>query len=121
MKKIDANVILRYLMNDHVVLSPKAKEIIDENIIEIPVEVLCEVIYVLTGYYKINRQDVSAKLKQFFELTQCTLTHREAILKSLEYFGKYNLDFVDCVLAGYANVDKDEIFTFDEKLRTIIE
>jgi len=33
MQIIDANVILRYLLNDHDRLSPKAKEIIDQHIV----------------------------------------------------------------------------------------
>jgi len=120
MPKIDANIILRYLMNDNPDLSPKAKEIIEQNTVEVPIEVLCEVVYVLKGYYKIDRQNVSSKLKQFFELTQCTLTNRDAILKGLDYFGKLKLDFVDCLLAAYANIEKDEIFTFDDDLQKLI-
>ena len=38
-----------------------------------PIEVLCEVIYVLTGYYEIDRQSVGTRLKRFFERTKCTL------------------------------------------------
>jgi len=41
-------------------------------------------------------------------------------LRGLEYFGQTSLDFVDCVLAGYAEVEKDEIFTFDNKLKKMI-
>jgi predicted nucleic-acid-binding protein len=120
MKKIDANVVLRYLLNDHSELSPKAKEIIDRNIIEVPIEVLCEVVYVLTGHYKIDRKSISTELQRFFEQTQCTIFHREAILRGLEYFGQKPLDFVDCILAGYAEVEKDEIYTFDDKLKKMI-
>jgi len=120
MQKIDANIVLRYILNDHGKLSPRAKEIIDKNIVEVPIEVLCEVIYVLTGYYKIDRQNVVKELKRFFEQTQCSLPHQEAILKALEYFGKNNLDFVDCILAGYAEVEKDKIYTFDKKLKKLI-
>ena len=107
-------------MNEHPDFSLKAKAIIDQNIVEVPIEVLCEVVYVLTGYYRIDRQDVSVEIKRFFELTQCTLPHREAVLQGLEYFGKYNLDFVDCLLAGYAQVENEKIFTFDEKLDSLI-
>ena len=121
MQKIDANIILRYILSDHAELSPKAKEIIEQHTVEVPIEVLCEVIYVLTGHYKIDRQNVSTELKRFFELTQCFLSHREAILQGLDYFGNNNLDFVDCVLAGYAEIEKDEIFTFDGKLKKLIE
>ena len=38
----------------------------------------------------------------------------------LRYIGKYNLDFVDCLLAGYAQFDNEKIFTFDEKLDSLI-
>jgi predicted nucleic acid-binding protein len=41
-------------------------------------------------------------------------------LRGLEYFGQESLDFVDCVLTGYAEVDKDEIFTLDDKLKKMI-
>ena len=121
MQKIDANIILRYVLNDHDELSPKAKEIIDKNIIEVPVEVLCEVVYVLTGHYKIDRQNVSNKLKSFFIQTQCALPHQRAIFQALDYFAKNALDFVDCILAGYAKIEKDEIFTFDDKLQKLIK
>jgi len=120
MQKIDANILLRYLLNDNAELSPQAKEIIDGNIVEIPVEVLCEAVYVLTKYYKIDRQAVCSQLKYFFEQTQIILFRREAILQGIEYFKTSSLDFVDCVLAGYAAVYKDEIHTFDTKLQKLL-
>jgi len=121
MQKIDANVLLRYILNDNAELSPLAKEIIDEHIVEIPIEVLCEAVYVLTKYYKIDRQAVCSELKYFFEQTQCVLYRREAVLQGIEHFETSSLDFVDCVLAGYAKVYKDEIHTFDTKLRKLLE
>ena len=121
MQKIDANVVLRYIMNDDAERSPKAKEIIDPNIVEVPIEVLCEVVFVLTGYYGIDRQNVSAKLEYFFDQTRRVLPHREAVLRGLEYFGQKPLDFVDCILAGYAEIEKENIFTFDTKLQKLIE
>jgi len=121
MKIIDANIVLRYLLNDNPELSPKAKEIIEQNTVEVPIEVLCEVVYVLSGYYKIDKQNVCAKLIQFIEQIQFTLTNREIIIQGLNYFGKYNIDFVDCLLAAYAKIEKDEILTFDEKLENVIK
>ena len=120
MQKVDANIILRYILNDHDELSLKAREIIEQHIVEVPVEVLCEAVYVLTGHYKIDRQSVSTELKHFFEKTSCTLPHQDAVLQGLEYYGKTTLDFVDCVLAGYAKIEKDEIHTFDNKLQKLI-
>ena len=120
MQKIDANVLLRYILNDHAELSPRARDIIDRRIVDVPIEVLCEVVFVLSGHYKIDRQSISTGLKRFFDQTQCILSHREAVLRGLEYFGQNSLDFVDCVLAGYAMIEKDEIFTFDNKLQKMI-
>jgi len=48
MHYIDANVILRYVLDDHAELSPKAKKLIGENIVETPIEALCEVVFVLS-------------------------------------------------------------------------
>ena len=120
MKKIDANVFLRYVLNDIPELSAKARKIIDQNIVEVPIEVLCEVIFVLTGHYNIDRLNASMGLIRFFEQTQCILSHREAILKGLEYFGTNTLDFVDCILAGYVKAEKDDIYTFDKKLEKLL-
>jgi predicted nucleic-acid-binding protein len=120
MQKIDANIVLRYVLNDHEVLSPKAKDIIDNHIVEVPVEVLCEVVYVLNGYYEVDRSSISTALEDFFANTSCGVSHREAVLKGLEYFGQTKLDFVDCILAGYAEIEHDEIYTFDDKLQKLM-
>jgi len=120
MQKVDTNILLRYVLNDHTELSPKAKAIIDQHIVEIPIEVLCEVVYVLTGHYAIDRQSVSTELTRFFEQTNCIISHREAVLRGLKFFENTSLDFVDCILAAYSFIEKDEIFTFDNKLQKLI-
>jgi predicted nucleic-acid-binding protein len=120
MPKIDANIVLKIILNDHAELSPKAKEIIDNNIVEVPVEALCEVVFVLHGHYEANRENISAALKNFFANTRCALSHREAVLKGIAYFGASKLDFVDCILAGYMEIEYDEIYTFDEKLQKLL-
>jgi len=40
MQKVDANIVLRYVLNDHTELSPKAKAIIDQQVVEIPLLIL---------------------------------------------------------------------------------
>ena len=121
MQKIDANICLRYLLGDHVILSPKAKELIEQNTVEVPIEILCEVVYVLKGHYKIERQNIAVTLKGFFVKTRCILQHKKAVFLALDYFGSNNLDFTDCLLAGYNEIEKDEIFTFDSKLQKLLD
>jgi len=118
---IDANIILRYVLNDHPELSPKARKIISEHKIETPIEVLCEVIFVLKSVYCIAQKDIVDTLLDFYKNTNCILPHREAVFKGLEYYSEKKLDFVDCILAGYAEIEKDEIFTFDDKLQKLLD
>ena len=68
MKRIDANVILRYLLDDHEELSPKSAAIIDRELVYASVEVICEVVYVLGGVYKVNREPLSTLLLSFIDL-----------------------------------------------------
>jgi predicted nucleic-acid-binding protein len=121
MQIIDANIVLRYVLDDHEELSKKARDIIDNNFVEIPIEVLCEVIYVLTSVYNVGRNDINTELHKFFERTLCALPHREAVLKGLVAFAESNLDFVDCLLAGYQSIEGAEIYTFDKKLQNYLK
>jgi predicted nucleic-acid-binding protein len=117
---IDANIILRYVLGDHADFSPKAKSLIDENIVETPIEVLCEVVFVLKRVYGIARKEIADTLLDFYENTNCFLPHREAVIKGIEYFGTNNLDFVDCVLAGYYEMENTIVRTFDKKLEKLL-
>jgi len=117
---IDANIILRYILEDNTELSLKAKNIISDNIVETPIEVLCEVVFVLTRVYSIARKDIADTLLDFYENTNCILSHREAIIKGIEYFGNQNLDFVDCILAGYYEAENTAVKTFDKKLEKLL-
>jgi len=120
MKIVDANIVLRYVLGDNEKLSIQARSIIENNKIEIPIEVLCEVVYVLSSVYKVERKEIEVELCGFFEKTLCTLPHRQSVLKGLEFFGRTKLDFVDCILAGYKTTEGLDICTFDNKLKKLI-
>jgi len=117
---IDANIILRYVLNDHSELSTKAKKLIGENIVETPIETLCEVVFVLTRVYGISRKDIADTLLDFYQNTNCILPHRKAVMKGLAYFGEKNLDFVDCLFAGYYEMENITVHTFDAKLENFL-
>jgi len=118
---VDANVVLRYILNDSAELSEKSRQIIDQSIVEIPVEVLSEVVHVLSSVYDADRKDIGFELIGLFMKTPCVIQNRKAILKGLEIYAENNLDFVDCLLAGYRCVEGVVIDTFDKKLLKLLE
>jgi predicted nucleic-acid-binding protein len=121
MRIVDANVVLRYVLDDHEALSAEARRIIESQTVSVPIEVLCEVVFVLSGIYKAGRMDIGAQLSGFFENTACEIPHREAVLKGLELFAESGLDFVDCVLAGYGVAEGADVEAFDKRLQKLLD
>ncbi len=55
MKIADANIVLRYLLNDKEGLVEKATDILEKKEVFIPNEVIAEVVYVLEKVYNVRR------------------------------------------------------------------
>lgn len=53
MNIVDANIILRYLLNDIDDLADKAANIVENNLVFSPNEVIAEIVYVLEKVYKV--------------------------------------------------------------------
>jgi len=62
MQIVDANVILRYLLNDYTELFNSAVQIIENNDVFVPFEVAAEVVYVLEKVYHVPRPEISESL-----------------------------------------------------------
>ncbi len=62
MKIVDANVVLRYLLNDIVDQVRLATNYLEQNKVFIPIKIIAEIVYVLERLYKINRKEISSKL-----------------------------------------------------------
>ncbi|MDR0515992.1 MAG: hypothetical protein LBH25_03010 [Fibromonadaceae bacterium] len=73
------------------------------------------------GYKKIERIVIHSKLLYFFENTKCKILHKEPVLCGLKHYATTNLDFVDCILAGYCEMENREIATFDINLQKLID
>ena len=114
----DANIIIRYIINDDKAMAEKADAAINDGTIFVLPEVFAEIVYVLTKVYGINRKDVAASMLEL--LDYASTTDSAVIKKAFEYFRKSNLDFVDCILAAYRIVKQKEILSFDKKLNAFI-
>ncbi len=112
---LDANYILRYLLNDNKKMAKQAKETILNEHCLILNEVLAEVVYVLSGVYKTPKEVISSTLTEFIMLENFTLYESKTLmLKALRIFQSKNLDFVDCYLCALS--ETYHIKTFDKKL-----
>ncbi|MCK8824321.1 PIN domain-containing protein [Fuchsiella alkaliacetigena] len=116
MKIIDANVILRYLLDDVEELADKASEIIEKDRVYILNEVLAEVIYVLEGVYELDRKEIKDVLFEFLGLETVVIEDKKLLFESLEKYLEIKLDFVDCLLYAYVKVNNRKVYTFDKKL-----
>ena len=114
---LDANVVLRYLLNDHEQLSERAATLIDSGqLLVIRTEIVCEVVYVLQKVYSVSREEIGGILGQFLNGEQITSNELDVLEFALSVYGSGNLDFVDCVLVALHRVHGARIASFDKML-----
>ncbi|NLC08258.1 MAG: type II toxin-antitoxin system VapC family toxin [Syntrophomonadaceae bacterium] len=120
MKIVDANIILRYLLNDTEELAVKALEILENNEVFVPNEVIAEIVYVLEKVYKVKNDEISDALKALFEYGNIEADDLEVLNEALNLYGSRKLDFVDTLLYAYHKVKNYEVYTFDKKLNKLL-
>ena len=118
---VDANIILRYVLDDQEELSTKAAQILENNQVTLPIAVACEVVFVLQKVYEVERDKIQEALKGLVEEELVFLEKPELLLKVLDCYRETRFDFVDCLLWAYSQVDSEIVFTFDKKLDKYIK
>ena len=116
MLSLDANVVLRYLLEDSEKYIAKSKDIIENNIVFIRNEVLAEVVYVLNKTYKVPKVEVKNSLIKLLMNTNVLVDDKDVTNLALKYFDEKNIDFIDSVLCAYNRLRKENVVTFDKKL-----
>ncbi len=121
---LDANVILRYLLQDNEKLYPKAEEIFDKALsgdikLFIPIFVFAEVVYVLQKVYKVDRPTISKILSELLEIKSIKTENKDVLRIALEIYASRNLDFADCLLCAYSL--NFEVVSFDEDVNKCIK
>lgn len=116
---LDANMILRYLLDDNAEMAGKAAEYVEGGNAVVTVEVIAEVTYVLNGVYSLDRPEISDTIGEFLKLVGSS--NMDVLSLAVQTYGKENLDFVDCVLFAYHKARNIEIATFDRKLLKLLQ
>lgn len=113
MTLVDANVLLRYLLNDNQEMARQARTVIEGGAYTRP-EIIAEVVYVLKGVYRATRVDIRDFIREMFKSVHCA--ESAAVSYALDVYADTSLDFVDCLLIAYHDLDKENVFTFDKAL-----
>ncbi len=123
-KIIDANAILRYLLQDNDALFKKASALLERvklgaEAAVIPESVLAECVYVLLEVYKIDKQTISEKLRGLFAYKGIANPDKKELVDSIILFGQTQLSIVDCIICSKSINSGMSLFTFDDDLRNM--
>ena len=119
MTRVDTNIIVRYFADDIPEMADVSQQILENEEVFISNEVLAEVIYVMCGIYEFSREEVVEALIGLIEFKNIFVERKFFLKKALNLFRTTKLDFVDCLLCAYSEID--EIKTFDKKLLKCID
>jgi predicted nucleic-acid-binding protein len=105
---LDTNVLLRFLLDDHAELSRAAaglfQQATDGKCLLILTDLcIAEAVWVLTSYYKLERQRVVESLAKIIVKGGIQCPTLDPTLNALARFKDSNCDFFDCYLAAQAN------------------
>ncbi len=120
MTVLDANYILRYLLNDNSQMYTEAKAVIEHEPCLVLGEVIAEVVYVLDGYYDIPRREIARTLEIFFRQEGLQMHESlSVVLQALVLYADTSLDYVDCYLCALKR--RYRVATFDKKLQKCVD
>ena len=118
---LDTNAVLRFITGDNLEKCQKVSDLIDTSDCIVPIEVIAEAVYNLEKFYKHPRQLIAVEIKDFVEIKENLVFEENIIRYGCNTFASTNLDFIDCLLVGYANVKGNPVFTFDDYLNKQLE
>ena len=117
---LDANAILRCILQDNEEAATLVDDQMSRNECLIPLEVVAEIVFVLLKVYSLNRHEIERSVSVIIKHKNVRVPHKRVAEMALRYFGETKLDFVDCLMIGYAFAEGHQIFTFDKKLKKLL-
>ena len=107
---IDETVILRYLLNDDEVLSPRAAKVIATRTTRVYPEIITRVVVTLRDVYKVPRPEIAAAMTRL--LDDVMVDEPTVIAFAIKLFGRTHMDFSDCLLAARTAIYNDDVVSF---------
>lgn len=118
---LDTNIILRFLLGDDQVLSPRASAIMEriksgEQAVIIDSGVLTECVFVLQKTHRVPRDLIVSRLIGILSLRGVLGEKIEMLMESLAIYRSTNLSIVDSILLQTSREMNVAILTFDKQL-----
>lgn len=111
---IDETVILRYLLDDDEVLSPRAAKVIATRTARVYPEIITRVVVTLRDVYKVPRVEIAAAMKRL--LDDVMVDEPTVVALAVKLFGKTHMDFTDCLLAARTAIYNDDVVSFGKPI-----
>ena len=118
---LDTNAILRFITGDNIEKCQKVSDLLDKSNCVVFIEVIAEVVYNLEKNYKHSRELIAEEIKDFISIKENLVIEENVIRYGCNTFASTSLDFVDCLIVGYANVMGNPVFSFDNGLNKQLE
>ncbi len=121
MALIDTNILLRWLLNDHKELSPKAEVLISNaraGSLIVTEIIAAEIVYVLRGTGR-DRSQTSEALLLIGRTPTLKYENEELMMALIRLLTEAKLDFADCYLLARVRRESTGLETFDGRLRKL--
>lgn len=118
--RVDANVILRFLLDDPPEMAEQAAQVFQlagDGRLQLLVDdlIVAELVWVLKSFYQKNVAEIAAVLRQFLLADGILMADQSVILQALALFETYNVDFIDALLtARMQKAGDDLLVSFDK-------
>jgi predicted nucleic acid-binding protein len=115
---VDTNVIVRFLTGDHPVHSPRSRKLFGraaagDLTLVVTDLTLAETVWVLQSVYSLDRDAITAALKDLIEFAGIEVQNKAILLSALRNFAQTDVDFVDAYHAAVATAESLGIASFD--------
>ena len=112
---LDANAVLRYVLNDNEKMALEVTEVVKKGYSIVTIEIIAE----LKGVYGVDKQLITDTILDF--ISDIQVVEKDVLKLGLETYAENNLDFVDCILYAYKSLKNYDVLTFDKKLKRLLD
>lgn len=121
---VDTNILLRFLRNDHPVMSRASRELFetarDGGVkLDIPLIAIAECFHTLRSFYKVERIAAAAEVIKIINAPGVRLSGPLWLRDAVEFYATNNVSFGDSCIAAEARGDGKLIASFDRDFDSI--